>query len=113
MQPQFNLLQKTLGMAEGVARELSPGSNIWELAGPLAADWKAGQTGLRLRVARTAQDLAKLVRLLPDFLEQLERQQNSPPAPSRPASGWALWAAGLAGIAGGILLTLALLGLMQ
>jgi len=117
VQPQFNLLQKTLGMAEGVARELSPGSNIWELAGPLAADWKAGQTGLRLRVARTAQDLAKLVRLLPDFLEQLERQQNSPPAPSRPASrpasGWALWAAGLAGIAGGILLTLALLGLMQ
>lgn len=116
IQPQFNLLQKTLGMAEGVARQLSPGSNIWALAGPLAADWKSSQTGLTLKLARTGRDLARLVRLLPIVLEQWEKQTSQPAGATghtrQPGAHkkpfMPILAAGLAGAIGGGLAVLIL-----
>jgi len=39
IQSQFSLLQKTMLMAEGTARELSPETNMWELSRPLIKKW--------------------------------------------------------------------------
>jgi len=79
IQPQFNLLQKTMGMAEGVARELNPDANMWVLARPLAADWIQGQTGLKLQLEQFFTDLTKLRRGLPRILERFEKEfQNKP-----------------------------------
>ena len=39
VQSQFTLLQKTMVMAEGVARQISPKTNIWELSKPLIQKW--------------------------------------------------------------------------
>ena len=39
IQPQFSLLQKTMLMAEGIARQLRPEINMWELSRPLINKW--------------------------------------------------------------------------
>ena len=39
IQSQFSLLQKTMLMAEGTARGLSPETNMWELSRPLIKKW--------------------------------------------------------------------------
>ena len=39
IQSQFSLLQKTMLMAEGIARQLRPETNIWELSRPLINKW--------------------------------------------------------------------------
>ena len=79
IQPQFNLLQKTMGMAEGVARELNPDANMWVLARPLAADWIKGQTGLRLQLEQFFTDITRLRRGLPRILEKFERELHEKP----------------------------------
>ena len=79
IQPQFNLLQKTMGMAEGVARELNPDANMWVLARPLAVDWIQGQTGLKLQLEQFFTDLTKLRRGLPRIIEKIESEFNSKP----------------------------------
>jgi len=44
-QPQLLLLQKTMVVIEGVARELADQANIWVLAKPLVSDWVARHMG--------------------------------------------------------------------
>jgi ubiquinone biosynthesis protein len=44
-QPQLLLLQKTMVVIEGVARELADQTNIWVLAKPLVSDWVARHMG--------------------------------------------------------------------
>ena len=39
IQSQFSLLQKTMLMAEGIARQLRPEINMWELSRPLINKW--------------------------------------------------------------------------
>ena len=39
IQSQFSLLQKTMLMSEGIARQLRPEINIWELSRPLIDKW--------------------------------------------------------------------------
>jgi len=57
-QPQLLLLQKTMVVIEGVARELADSANIWELARPLVTEWvtkhlgPVGQAQRRLEEAR-------------------------------------------------------------
>ena len=93
VQPQFTLLQKTLGMAEGVARHLSPNANMWALAGPHAQDWMAGQTGLLWRAEQFRQDIRTLVKSVPDILAALQDQANATSGTQHkgeiwPRSGW-------------------------
>ena len=52
VQPQFNLLQKTMMMAEGVARTLNPQADMWHLARPLAENWMTSEVTLSLRPNR-------------------------------------------------------------
>ena len=94
VQPQFNLLQKTMMMAEGVARQLNPEANMWMLARPLASSWMQDQA----RFARRAEDLFEeammLVARLPRLLNALEARQTPKPEPAR--SAWPFMTALLA-----------------
>ncbi len=46
-QPQLLLLQKTLVNVEGIARDLNPALNMWEVATPLLTEWLSRQRGPR------------------------------------------------------------------
>ncbi len=72
VQPQFNLLQKTMVMAEGVARSLNPKANMWHLAKPLASEWVQAQTGLTFRFRRILTDLERVFTALPDIIEKYD-----------------------------------------
>ena len=79
IQPQFNLLQKTMMMAEGVARQLNPGADMWALSRPLAADWMQGQAGLAKRAEQFLEDALLVASRLPRILQDLEQRQNQMP----------------------------------
>ena len=92
VQPQFNLLQKTMMMAEGVARSLNPQADMWHLAQPLAADWMATQFSPRQQAKLVGSELLKLARRLPHLMDQLEKtaaDSSARPTPKGSASlGW-------------------------
>jgi len=56
-QPQLLLLQKTMMVIEGVARELADEVNIWMLARPLVTTWITSHLGPQGRAKRLARDL--------------------------------------------------------
>jgi len=84
VQPQFNLLQKTMMMAEGVARQLNPNADMWDLSRPLATEWMANQAGLAKRAEAFLEDAILVASRLPKILKDLESRpdnkihQNSP-----------------------------------
>jgi len=82
VQPQFNLLQKTIVMAEGVARQLNPAADMWELSKPLAAQWVARQTNPERLIAEARTQLTRFAQLVPTILDKLEKEQNTPPTSS-------------------------------
>jgi ubiquinone biosynthesis protein len=57
-QPQLLLLQKTMMMAEGIARKLNPQINFWELTRELIEDWGRDNLGPKARLEEAA-DIAK------------------------------------------------------
>lgn len=81
VQPQFNLLQKTMMMAEGVARTLNPSANMWDLSKPLAAEWMASQYTMKAQCEHIINDLKHLYHRLPTLLDRLDH-----PPPQKPAS---------------------------
>ena len=52
VEPALYLLQKNMLMAEGIARQLSPRLNIWQLAAPLMEQWMRQQQGPGARIER-------------------------------------------------------------
>jgi len=56
-QPELLLLQKTMVVIEGVARELADDVNIWELAKPLVSTWMMQHMGPKAKVEHLAEDL--------------------------------------------------------
>ena len=82
VQPQFNLLQKTMMMAEGVARSLNPSADMWAFARPLASDWISSEDNIRAQIDRALSDLRQLYLKLPQILEKLDT--TPPPPPQAP-----------------------------
>ena len=82
-QPQFNLLQKTMMMAEGVARTLNPKANMWGLARPLAENWMSSEVTLRTQARQFGQNLLRLYQALPKLLDRLDQADPGPPPPSK------------------------------
>ena len=76
VQPQFNLLQKTMVMSEGVARNLNPHANMWELSRPLAEEWMRQHTHPAAVLERTFHQTRRLILRLPALLDQLEKQSE-------------------------------------
>ena len=71
-QPQLLLLQKTMVVAEGVGRRLTPSVNMWQLAEPLVAEWMRENRGPEARVGEVAADLMRAVERLPRLLADAE-----------------------------------------
>ena len=76
VQPQYNLLQKTMMMAEGVARQLNPQADMWTLARPLASDWMRDHLNFARRAEKLVEDLMMLTARLPRILDALEECRN-------------------------------------
>jgi len=73
-QPQLLLLQKTMVVIEGVARELADQANIWMLARPLVTTWTARHMGPIGRVEAMGEEVkVQLQRwlALPDRIESI------------------------------------------
>jgi ubiquinone biosynthesis protein len=68
-QPQLLLLQKTMVVVEGVARELDPELNIWEVARPVLEAWVADTLAPETRIRETIDQAARAARRLPDFVD--------------------------------------------
>ena len=79
VQPQYNLLQKTMMMAEGVARQLNPEANMWMLARPLAGQWMQDQASLARRAEDLLEEVMTLAARLPRILSALEARQEAGP----------------------------------
>ncbi|MFQ5582577.1 MAG: 2-polyprenylphenol 6-hydroxylase, partial [Mariprofundaceae bacterium] len=91
--PELLLLQKTMVVIEGVARELEPDINVWNLARPLVTQWVAEHLGPKARVEQAALELRQGVESwlrLPDELRSMMTQASSQPAKASNShtSGW-------------------------
>jgi len=79
--PELLLLQKSMVVIEGVARELHPDINIWELSKPLIGKWAAEHLGPKGKAQRLLQDARYAVqawaRLPDDIHTQIEQLEQS------------------------------------
>jgi ubiquinone biosynthesis protein len=69
------LLQKTMVVAEGVARTLDPKLDIWKTSDPVVRDWIAANLGPKAKIEDTGRSFAELVKLathLPKVLSDAE-----------------------------------------
>jgi ubiquinone biosynthesis protein len=76
-QPHLLLLQKTLLMAEGLCRGLSPEQNMWQVAQPLIEAWMRVNLGPEARLIETARESLEALRRLPHLIAQGERLVES------------------------------------
>ena len=76
MQPQLVMLQKTMVVVEGVARQLDPDHSIWEAARPVIERWMIDSIGPEARLRDASAGIASLgraVAALPDALQRVAR----------------------------------------
>ena len=77
LQPQLLLLQKTMIIVEGVARNLDPNINFWEVSKPEIEDWLKDELGIKNRLKETQETLKVLARKVPDLPDFLSRAENA------------------------------------
>ncbi|MBI1212449.1 MAG: 2-polyprenylphenol 6-hydroxylase [Alphaproteobacteria bacterium] len=76
LQPQLVLLQKTMVVAEGVARQLDPTHSMWEASRPILEQWMVEQVGPQARLKDAAEGMTSLGRAisaLPEVLRNAEQ----------------------------------------
>jgi ubiquinone biosynthesis protein len=78
VQSQFNLLQKTMMMAEGVARQLNPKADMWQLARPLAKNWMENEAGFVRQAENLISQLSYALKRLPKLIDALDRRHVTP-----------------------------------
>lgn len=71
-QPQLLLLQKSMLLAEGVGRVLSPNVNMWELARPLIEEWMLQELGPEGRIRDAVSDAATTIEKLPRLIDSVD-----------------------------------------
>ena len=73
-QPHLLLLQKTMVMVEGLATQLDPDINMWEISGPFVRDWLRDELGPEAAIAdRLREDAGTLLRL-PALVRRIEER---------------------------------------
>lgn len=78
--PELIMLQKTMVVVEGVARDLDPDFNMWTTAEPVLRAWlerRVGPEGRLEDAVRGAERMGRLVGDLPELLETAERAARS------------------------------------
>ena len=68
-QPQLLLLQKTMVSTEGLARQLDPNLNIWQIAAPVIEAWMRAEYALPRLASEVGQLAQKLWSVAPSWLE--------------------------------------------
>ncbi len=74
--PELILLQKTMVVIEGVARNFDPDHNIWDSAEPVLKSWMIERLAPETRLeeaAAGARELGRIVGHLPELLDRAER----------------------------------------
>ena len=97
-QPQLILLQKTMVVAEGVARSLDPSLDIWKTSEPVVSDWIRSNLSTLRQAESFGKSLSTLARLAgeaPDMLTKLQRivdafdpEGSNAAKPVSPVQGW-------------------------
>ena len=76
-QPQLLLLQKTMLVAEGVGRKLSPDQNFWLLAHPLIDNWVAEHLGPDILILETVEEVTEGLRKIPRMVSGMEKNASA------------------------------------
>jgi ubiquinone biosynthesis protein len=76
MQPQLVMLQKTMVVVEGVARQLDPEHSMWESARPVVEQWMFDQVGPQARLNQAAEGFSTLGRALTALPEVLRNAEQ-------------------------------------
>jgi len=76
VQPQLLLLQKTMLVAEGSARKLDPGANMWFLARPLIEGWARENLGPEAQVRDAVEGLTGALSRLPRIIDGIEESSG-------------------------------------
>ncbi len=76
MQPQLAMLQKTMVVVEGVARQLDPNHSIWDSAKPVVEQWMIDQVGPQARLNQAAEGMNTLGRAIAAFPEVLKNAEQ-------------------------------------
>ncbi len=84
VQPQFNLLQKTMMMAEGVARQLNPHADMWQLSRPLTDNWMQNQANVQTQAKQIFDEVTQTLSRLPKLITDFEKAQQGRPSPKSP-----------------------------
>jgi ubiquinone biosynthesis protein len=116
-QPHLLLLQKTMVMVEGIATQLDPAINMWDVSAPFVRSWIRDELGPEAALADRIREDAKTLLRLPQLLRRLEEQfpplGGAPEAPPlkdielvwerrRPAGRWLGYLG--TGLAGGVVM---------
>ncbi len=87
-QPHLLLLQKTMVMVEGIATQLDPNINMWDVAAPYVGGWIRDELGPEAMLAEGLKKQAQTLGLIPDLIRRLDAQLpkpgGAPPAPPLP-----------------------------
>ncbi len=87
-QPHLLLLQKTMVMVEGIATQLNPDINMWDVSAPYVREWIRGELGPEALAADALKRQAETVKMIPDIIrrldEQLPRKGGAPEPPPLP-----------------------------
>ena len=67
------LLQKTMVVVEGVARQLHPETNIWEVSRPILEDWIKDSKGPKASIDSAINTSAEILKRIPNFPEFMDR----------------------------------------
>ena len=66
-QPQLLLLQKTMVVVEGVARNLDPNNNIWETSRPVLENWLRETKDPVKNMMDTLKDSSEVIKRIPEL----------------------------------------------
>ena len=87
VQPQFNLLQKTMMMAEGVARQLNPSADMWQLSRPLTDEWMEKQANMKTQAKLVFDEIAQILSRCQNSSMSLKKPKRDKPPKSNPLPG--------------------------
>jgi ubiquinone biosynthesis protein len=87
-QPHLLLLQKTMVMVEGLATQLHPAINMWDVSGPFVKAWMRDELGPEAAIAERLREDAETLLRLPALVRRIEDMfpprggaPDSPPLP--------------------------------
>ncbi|MEL7690481.1 2-polyprenylphenol 6-hydroxylase [Citromicrobium bathyomarinum] len=73
-QPHLLLLQKTMVMVEGIATQLNPKINMWDVSAPFVRSWIRDELGPEAAIANRLREDFDTIQRIPALIRRLEEQ---------------------------------------